>query len=206
VDFSKLLNGFLNIDTSISLKVVIGFSQNWYIDLLKLLYGFFKIVQYISCPLTSKTKLKFGLDFKAYWTKVVEWFKLLNALGSLVPLAVFQIVGELYVVNRLQIQWRHKCSHILRRFFKLKASNVVNRLQSQWPMWGARTRFVGLDKLEEAETAGLFQILISYLLLGFEVGDGPTQPLHLLCLSFKRNWGIFSCGLNLEWDAEEFWQ
>ena len=54
--FTKLLYGFVKIDTWISL--------NCYLHLSKLLYGFVKSVLCIFRPLPNKTKLKFDQDFK----------------------------------------------------------------------------------------------------------------------------------------------
>ena len=57
MDFSKLLHEFVKIDEGISL--------NYYLDLLKLLCGFAKVVLCIYHPLPNKTKLEFHRDFKA---------------------------------------------------------------------------------------------------------------------------------------------
>ena len=62
--FSKLLNGYVKVETWISLssymdlsKLIHGFSE--------LLHGFVKVGLCISRPLPNKTKLKFDQDFKA---------------------------------------------------------------------------------------------------------------------------------------------
>ena len=57
MDFSKLLDGFVKIDTWISFGC--------YRDLLKLIRVLVKVVLCISQPLPIKTKLKFDQDFKA---------------------------------------------------------------------------------------------------------------------------------------------
>ena len=76
MDFSKLLHGFLKIDTCISLIC--------YMDLSKLLHGFFKVVLCISRLLPNKTKLKFDQDFKAFWSFCFEQ-KVLNESGYSMP-------------------------------------------------------------------------------------------------------------------------
>ena len=80
--FLLLLNGFVKIDTWISLscymdlsKLIHGFlysisfylhlAKLLYVDLLKLLRGFVQLFLCISRPLSNKTKPKFDPDFKA---------------------------------------------------------------------------------------------------------------------------------------------
>ena len=57
MEFSKLWHGFVKIDTWISLS--------YYLDFLKMIYGFVKVFLFISRPLPNNTKLKFDQDFKA---------------------------------------------------------------------------------------------------------------------------------------------
>ena len=54
-----------------------------------------QVVLCIACPLSNNTKLKFGQDFKAYWSfclelKVLNRVKVLNALG---PLCLWQCLS-----------------------------------------------------------------------------------------------------------------
>ena len=62
----KLLNGFVEIDTWISMSFYMDIWQNCYMDLLKLLHGIVKVVLCISRPLPNKTKL--DQDFKVCWS------------------------------------------------------------------------------------------------------------------------------------------
>ena len=57
LDLSELLHGFF--------LVVTWICQSCYMDLLKLLLGFVKVVLVISRPLPNKNKLNFDRDFKA---------------------------------------------------------------------------------------------------------------------------------------------
>ena len=75
--FSKLLHGFVKIDT--------WMYRSCYMNLLKLLRGFVKVALCISCPL-PKTQVEVwpklqNLSKLLFWTKGVEWVK---ALGSCV--------------------------------------------------------------------------------------------------------------------------
>ena len=107
MDFFKLLNGFVKIDTWISpsyyldmpkllhgfVKVVTWIFHNWYIWIFpKLLHGSVKIDTWISlCCYRDLPKL--FMDFLKLlrgfllkllpWTKGVEWVKVPNALGLL---------------------------------------------------------------------------------------------------------------------------
>ena len=70
-DFPKLLYGLVKINTWISLNCYTDFSKNLhglyqscYLDLLKFLHSFVKVVFDISCHLPNKTKLKLDQDFK----------------------------------------------------------------------------------------------------------------------------------------------
>ena len=72
--FSKLLDGFVRINTRIS--------PSWYMDLSKLVLGFVKVLQgfvkvvlCFSRSLPNKTKLKFDQDFKACWSFYFELLK-----------------------------------------------------------------------------------------------------------------------------------
>ena len=73
------------------LQVVTWICQSCYMDLLKLLHGFVKVVLFISQPLPSKTKLKFDQDFKACEASVVYYWtsQSTQCLWSVVPLAMF---------------------------------------------------------------------------------------------------------------------
>ena len=75
VDLSKLLHGFFKIDTF--LFVVTWICQCCYMYLLELFHGFIKFVPCISHPLPKKTKLKFDQGFKACWSFCFE-LKVLN--------------------------------------------------------------------------------------------------------------------------------
>ena len=70
MEFSKLLDESVKIDIWICLQrfVINEFFNSCFMDLSKLLRGFFKDVLCISHPLPNKTKLKLDQDFKAGWS------------------------------------------------------------------------------------------------------------------------------------------
>ena len=81
----------MNIDTWIYLCCHMDLSKLLY-DSLKLLHGFIVVVLCISCPLPSKTKLKFEPRFQI---KVLSWMSQSSqCLGYVVPMAMFSL--EIY--------------------------------------------------------------------------------------------------------------
>ena len=94
--FSKLLDGFVRINTRIS--------PSWYMDLSKLVLGFVKVLQgfvkvvlCFSRSLPNKTKLKFDQDFKAHWSFCFE-IKLLNESKYLMPWTLCAL-GNICILN-----------------------------------------------------------------------------------------------------------